>query len=118
MITGNITFNNDGVRESVDTFILDDPRVEIGDLIHTLKEVAPLAAKIQLMGNTRFQILRVSNDLVVLAPLNWEGCDDNETDIDTGADRTARDGNDRAEQKQQGCPRARSFCPRCCAAHN
>lgn len=118
MTTGNITFNNDGIHESVNTLILDDPRVEIGDLIHALKEIAPLTAKIQLMGDTRFQLLRVSNDLIVLAPLDWEGCDSNEADINAGTNGAARDGNDCTKQEQQGCPRARNFCPRCCATHN
>lgn len=83
MITnvGSTTINNDGIHESCPTVVLDDVEVTVGELAYVLEMAKNRDARIQLMEHQKFQLIGVSKDLYVLAPLDWKGWDSDEADI-------------------------------------
>lgn len=91
MRTDSITINNDGIFESCETMVFDDPKVEVADLLYVLQQIDQQDARIQLMEYQKIQLIKMSNGLYVLAPMDWEGWNsDNEADIDVvsgGPDR-------------------------------
>ena len=75
MRNDSTTFNNNGVQESCKTIVFDESHQEICELMFALRSIKNTRAHIQLMGHEKFQLIQVSENQYVLAPVGWELCD-------------------------------------------
>lgn len=83
MQSSEVTFNNNGIVESCETVQFDDRQgITINDLMFTLRNIKNWNARITLMEHKQFQLIRLSSDQFILAPIDWEGWDEHEADHD------------------------------------